>query len=171
MAVVHRCTHRSNARLTFFDRGDPCPTVGAEQNPAARALIKRQNRAGGNDRAQPVRRLQGGETDTGVALPHEKLRGFTGGVTELREGGASRLSERPPCGSGLTERDESGAECEPGVMTSTQKAVNFEGRGEAVGGGPTQAGALDEFVERRTAALDRTEDQGGFVDDTHTAYT
>ena len=168
---MHRCTHRGNARLTFFDRGDPCPIVGAEQNPAARAPIKRQDRAGGNDRAQPVRRLQGGKTDAGIALPHEKLRRFTGGVAERREGGASRLSERPPCGSGLTERDKSGAQREPGVVTPTQQAMDFECRGETVRSGPTQTGAFDELVERRTAVLDRTEDQGGFVDDADTAYT
>ena len=126
MAVVHRRTHRGNTRLAFFDRGDPCPAVGAEQDPAARPLIERQDRAGGNDRAQPVRRLQGGETDAGITLAHEKLRRFAGGVTKRREGGASRLSERPPCGSGLTERDESGAQSEASIVTSTQPAVDIE---------------------------------------------
>jgi hypothetical protein len=104
-------------------------------------------------------------------LPHEKLRGFAGGVTKRREGGASRLGEWPPCGCGLTERDESGTQREPSVVTTTQQAMDFECRGEAVRSGPTQTGAFDELVERRTAVLDRAEDQGGFVDDADTAYT
>ena len=96
VAVVHRSTHRGNARLAFFDRGDPCPAVGAEQDPAARPLIERQDRAGGNDRAQPVRRLQGGETDAGITLPHEKLRRFAGGVTKRREGGRAASASGHP---------------------------------------------------------------------------
>ena len=56
-------------------------------------------------------------------------------------------------------------------MTTTQQAMDFECRGKAVRSGPTQTGAFDEFVERRTAVLDRTEDQDGFVDDANTAYT
>ena len=164
--------------LTEATPGSRSPTLStqpaagrlAEQHPAGRPEVERQQRPLRDDPTQTVRRLERDHTAAGVAFTDEQLHALAGRLAQRPEHRRRRCDQREAPGCRPAERDEVRAEFEAAVVVAPQQPVRLQRGGQPVGGRPRQAGRRLQFAERSRAGLDRAENRHRLVENADSRY-